>query len=726
MKNDKKNLIQTSLLILGVGLSLMIGGYLFSGIFLSNADSLQIPDKSNETLVIQDNLEQNTYSSDKKEENRSIKNESNIASKIFEEDVFPPAEKEDALGFVNSENYLDQSGNIRLPLFVSQTVPTNNHQDISLNSEIRITLSRSISRNLILPKIEPETVGNWYYEDPVPGEYLYRTLVFMPDQILNPETEYKILLNGTNELNKINQSFSYVLNFKTKSLPKIISAEMDYNTDPPQAIVRLSDQNIDFVDFDFNFDPTLEFDVELNNAKNEYKLKIHDDFKKGVQYKLYVGSELLIRDKVTQGISLQSEANPLFETSFKIAAPAEIVEFEPQGSQVLIHDGIRIVFVEPMQKDSVQNAFSISPDLEGGFYWPNDSEVIFHPYDAMKINTDYTVNLQKEVRNMFSEEMSDDLNFSFRTLSKLRITSFYPRNNSSNNSVTPTIKFYFDKPVDQELVQSKFKISPNASGSFSFPNSTTMAFKPNKLSYKKTYRVTLSAGVRSTYDANPNFQIAPISGSRDDYVLYSDKKTFRFATKGKTVKLGVPMDYQDKPLSCEAASLKMALRYKGKAVSENSIMNRISTDSRLRRGNNIWGDPYNFFVGNIYGRQNSTGYGVYWRPIETAARVWRGGSRDFSNWSINRLTNEINKGNPVVVWGTLGSYARQDSWRTTGGKHIPAWVGEHARTVVGFVNGPNSPSKIIVHDPIAGVIYWNTSSFRNNWNRFGKAGVAVR
>ncbi len=109
------------------------------------------------------------------------------------------------------------------------------------------------------------------------------------------------------------------------------------------------------------------------------------------------------------------------------------------------------------------------------------------------------------------------------------------------------------------------------------------------------------------------------------------------------------MDWQDHPLSCEAASLKMALSGKGVFVSENEIMEKIGYDLTPCK-DNIWTDPYQIYVGDINGKVCRTGYGVYWGPIAKAAQNFRL-AEDFSNWKIEDLTREIKLGNPVIVWG---------------------------------------------------------------------------
>ena len=83
----------------------------------------------------------------------------------------------------------------------------------------------------------------------------------------------------------------------------------------------------------------------------------------------------------------------------------------------------------------------------------------------------------------------------------------------------------------------------------------------------------------------------------------------------------------------------MALNYRGAIVSETDIMNIVGYDPTIRNGN-VWGDPYTAFVGDINGRQDTTGYGVYWDPIARAARTWRNATA-FTGWTSGQAAEQL-------------------------------------------------------------------------------------
>jgi len=201
---------------------------------------------------------------------------------------------------------------------------------------------------------------------------------------------------------------------------------------------------------------------------------------------------------------------------------------------------------------------------------------------------------------------------------------------------------------------------------------------------------------------------------------------FSFPSKvfaGKT--LNVKFDRQDRPLSCEVAALKMALAYKKVKVSETQLMQIVGYDKTPKR-NGVWGNPNKGFVGNIDGWQNGTGYGVHWYPIRRAARKFR--PADTYSWmTVQDLTRQIDKGNPVIIWGTFrSSTAKYDPWRTPDGILIKAWRGEHTRVVVGYRGTAKNPRLFILMDPITGRTVWTTAQLKANWGRFINSGVVVR
>ncbi|MDD5341130.1 MAG: C39 family peptidase [Patescibacteria group bacterium] len=190
------------------------------------------------------------------------------------------------------------------------------------------------------------------------------------------------------------------------------------------------------------------------------------------------------------------------------------------------------------------------------------------------------------------------------------------------------------------------------------------------------------------------------------------------------VDLTVPYHHQQHALSCEVASLTMALNYKGVKVTENELIAQLPFSfTGPRQTGNIWGDPNLGFVGNIDGTMPNTGYGVYEQPIYDLASKYRS-AKIITNGTVADLITELVNGNPIVVWGVVGS-GKDISWKTPNGKVISAKLDEHARTLIGFTGTSDNPKLLILDDPIYGKIRMSVSSFQKNWGMLDNRAVVI-
>ncbi|MDD4901748.1 MAG: C39 family peptidase [Patescibacteria group bacterium] len=196
-------------------------------------------------------------------------------------------------------------------------------------------------------------------------------------------------------------------------------------------------------------------------------------------------------------------------------------------------------------------------------------------------------------------------------------------------------------------------------------------------------------------------------------------------TKSKpAVKLAVPYHRQQHNLSCEVASLVMALQYQGVKVTENELIAQLpSSDPGPRNPGNIWGDPNLGFVGNINGSMPNTGYGVYEQPIFDLANKYRA-AKVIASGTLTDLITALTDNNPVVVWGVIGK-GRDISWQTSAGLIIKAKMDEHARTLIGYTGTSDNPQLMILLDPIFGEIRMKVADFLTNWGKLDNKAVVV-
>ena len=188
---------------------------------------------------------------------------------------------------------------------------------------------------------------------------------------------------------------------------------------------------------------------------------------------------------------------------------------------------------------------------------------------------------------------------------------------------------------------------------------------------------------------------------------------------------GVAFYYQDHPLSCEEASMSMALTHQGIALSQDQILSELGADSRPmyvdQAGRVHWGNPYETFVGNVDGNESDyTGFGTYYPPLVRVARAH--GARILAYGSMSALTiyERVLAGHPVVAFATWDWlwHPRHD-YISFDGRSIP-WIGpvyaSHVYVVLGV-----SPDQVLINDPIRGQYWISKSAFEAGYADFEEA-----
>lgn len=589
---------------------------------------------------------------------------------------------------------------------------SNKQTSYDLNQQINIDFSRPVKRNELKFTIEPEISGTWSWQKPYLGsKHLFTRLVFTPETMYEPNTNYKLhLSNIEGIINITSKTNEFTYDFKTKMYPSVSKVTPAKDTKDikidSQIEVVLDQKNDNLAEFNFDFEPKIEFEQSLDDQKVKYILKPKSTLAQDTTYNLKVSRTLLIYDKNEQKVIKRDNPETQYEGKFTTQSSPGLSSFSPTGDHVLTTiSETKIVFTADMNRASVENNIEINPKLEGSFDWENDKTLKYKITKSLSYATTYSFKIKSGTKNKDGGFLTNDAINSFSTIGNVYVTSFSPANGSGGVKINSNISVTFDQAVDHNSAETHFSLSDGRGGSFAW-SGNTMIFNPtNDFSKSASYTATISSGIKS------------ISGLDSNRAFLTT-----FYTEENFVKLIVPLDYQDYSLSCEVASLKMALSYKGVPVSEDALMSFVGYDPTPHVGN-VWGDPYTAFVGSINGKDLTTGYGVYWGPIENAAKHYRP-AQAFTGWSASQLASTIEAGNPVVIWGFYGN-GYPVSWTTPDGKYIPAYYGEHARTVIGFYGLASNPTKFVINDPISGQITWTTSQFLSNWAAFGNAGVVV-
>ncbi len=183
----------------------------------------------------------------------------------------------------------------------------------------------------------------------------------------------------------------------------------------------------------------------------------------------------------------------------------QVISFTPQNgsTDVRLSSVIEINFDIPMDKSSVQNAFSVSPTVSGTFNWSNnDKTVKFTPSAKLTKDTQYTVSVDTSAKTVFGVSLSNKLSFTFKTRKKLNLVSFYPSDNSTDISTTVVIILTFDAPISVNTLGSNifFKDADDNSVSLAadqsaFEKGQIIFWSVYPLEYNSQYKIILNSGI---------------------------------------------------------------------------------------------------------------------------------------------------------------------------------------------------------------------------------------
>src|SRR4030067_2428969 len=96
---------------------------------------------------------------------------------------------------------------------------------------------------------------------------------------------------------------------------------------------------------------------------------------------------------------------------------------------------------------------------------------------------------------------------------------------------------------------------------------------------------------------------------------------------------------QQESFTCNIAAARILLKYRGIDINETDLKGKIGMSGS--RGN---GNPHKGYTAD---------YGTYWEPIQSVLNQFRP-TRVYRDFPLGSLTDEVRRGNPVLVWEQNG------------------------------------------------------------------------
>jgi uncharacterized protein YvpB len=582
---------------------------------------------------------------------------------------------------------------------------------------IEIEFDVPINKDALIINMAPEGVkGHWEFEKSFSFLPFTRKVKYYPEETFYPGEKIMIYLTDLSNHYKTLDGGEHLVEFYSIELPTIESISIENEvTDvavDEDLVFSLNQKDGAYVDWEFKFDKEVEYEIVRDNTESisvRYTKPLSQDTKYNLKvYQIPISSNVETGEVIREG-----EKKEVKKLQFTTVSAPLIDSWEPRDPNVPQDAKVKVLFDNEMDKEYVEEAFSIDPKTDGEISWDDDKTFVFTPSSLLPKATHFTVTLKKGMRSKIGGLTEEDIKLEFDTIGYVKVIGWSPGYGATGVTRATNINVTFDQQVDHASAQSKFSISPGVSGTFSW-SGNTMTFNPSSdLGWQTRYTVTVASDVKtvSGLDSNSSF-------------------SSNFTTQSQVFTLNVPLYRQTHAFTCNITAAAMVLSYKGAASSEMGVYNGIAKDNTpcTKSGSTItyWGNPHTGYVGNIDGAGDCGGYGVYWGPVSSYMSSRGVSNQIYTGWSVSGLAKEVEKGNPAVIWGQNGwASPTWKSWDSPSG-HVDALNGMHSEVVIGFIGSSDNPSHIITNDPWRGRRTLTVGQFLGSWNYFNRTAVVAR
>jgi hypothetical protein len=369
-------------------------------------------------------------------------------------------------------------------------------------TDVPITTSINVTFNHIADKISCENAFSLIPE--VDGAFEWstdgKTMIFTPSENLAYGTEYTVTIGmGAANLIGIPMESEYTWAFVTEPMPTIWV--VDYNPKgegvPITTQINItfsSPMNITAAETAFSISPQVDGQFLWSDTNTTLTFIPVSSLAYSTTYNVTINFSA----SDVHGFPLAHDFSWEFTTE-PDTIPPEIVEFGPQADadDVNISTEIWIRFSEPMNTISVQEAFSINPDVEGSYQWDaSKTEMRFVPHPALAYDTSYTITVGCSATDLAGNSLVSEVTWSFHTEHPPDIvppTIISAQPTGDKVPVTVNIEIVFNEPMDVVSIEAAFLISPTLNGTTYWPDQMHMVFDPEvNLTYSTKYTVSVT------------------------------------------------------------------------------------------------------------------------------------------------------------------------------------------------------------------------------------------
>lgn len=185
----------------------------------------------------------------------------------------------------------------------------------------------------------------------------------------------------------------------------------------------------------------------------------------------------------------------------------KLLDTEPgQGGTLHPERSIALYFDQAMDQSSVEAAFSIAPEVDGEFTWPDDRTLEFSPSQTLERQEEYRVTISDSARSARGIQPEVPLAASFETVGFLEVTQVQPAPAAANVSANDHVSIAFNQPVVSLSIREgqpqPVTFDPPISGEGEWIGTSLYVFRPSQsLPAGTSVTATVDAGLSSPHGA---------------------------------------------------------------------------------------------------------------------------------------------------------------------------------------------------------------------------------
>ncbi len=186
-----------------------------------------------------------------------------------------------------------------------------------------------------------------------------------------------------------------------------------------------------------------------------------------------------------------------------------------RGDELPIDKGVNFAFNTPMNRATVEAAFSVTPAAPGAFQWQNDMTLTYLPTKPLDRDTAYIFQIDSTAKSMAGVGLRDTFSLKLHTSGYLTVTQFFPDDQGYSIELQPTITVVFNRPVvplgNAEQMQNApapFISDPPMIGKGQWLTTSLYSYKPTTdLRGGTDYKVIFPATLTDVSGASPKKDI---------------------------------------------------------------------------------------------------------------------------------------------------------------------------------------------------------------------------